>query len=395
MIIDYKKELETAAKNMILVHEPDVLIKLIVRMMVHKIKVGHAALLLYNKDKNGYVSTFSRGRLGLKMPHGFIRINTDNSIIRLFTEFRNNQIPNNKALVCEDVRKILSSDKLDPSYKEILLDVISQLEVFETAVCVPSYFHDKLLAVLLLGKKKNQETFIQEELNFFIALASDVAMAIRNAQLFKELKIELDKKRHLFFEISSALAAAIDAKDHYTHKHIMRVTNLSLEIAGKIIIEKKVKVDDNFFEDLQIASLLHDIGKIGIPEVILNKRGPLDDNERKIIKEHPLIGAAILEHIKELKTASLGVKYHHERYDGKGYPEGLRGDTIPLIAAIIAVADSFDAMTTERPYRAGLSLEKTLSEIKSLSGLQFHPLVVSALMELHQENKIHLCPQNE
>jgi HD-GYP domain-containing protein (c-di-GMP phosphodiesterase class II) len=150
----------------------------------------------------------------------------------------------------------------------------------------------------------------------------------------------------------------------------------------------KCKIEHNFLEYLNIAALLHDIGKIGIAESILNKEGPLDDLERERIKEHPLIGVSILQSIKELEPSILGVKYHHEKYDGTGYPEGLRGEEIPLIALVISVADALDAMTTDRPYRRALSKEEAISEIERQSGKQFSPLVTETLLELHKEGKI-------
>jgi HD-GYP domain-containing protein (c-di-GMP phosphodiesterase class II) len=186
-----------------------------------------------------------------------------------------------------------------------------------------------------------------------------------------------------------ALAAAIEAKDNYTHGHTSRVTNLSLEIANRINQDNHDKhLDFKFFENLHIASLLHDIGKIGIPEHILNKRGSLTVGERNRIKEHPMIGVNILKPIKELEDSMLGVRYHHERFDGCGYPEGLKGEQIPLVASIISVADSFDAMTSDRPYRPALLRDKALNEIRQLSGRQFHPEVAETFLTLCKEGKI-------
>jgi len=148
------------------------------------------------------------------------------------------------------------------------------------------------------------------------------------------------------------------------------------------------KFDDKFLDDLQIAALLHDIGKIGTPEAILNKKGKLSPEERKKIEEHPVLGETILKSIKELEESIKGVKYHHEKYDGTGYPEGLKGNKIPFIAAIISGADIYDAMTTDRPYRAALSKEEAIAEIKRSSGTHLAPQVAEALVELYQEGKL-------
>lgn len=182
-----------------------------------------------------------------------------------------------------------------------------------------------------------------------------------------------------------ALVAAIEAKDNYTHGHTTRVTSFSLEIARRLARKNKKVINAKFMEDLHIASLLHDVGKIGISERILNKRSGLTVGERNRIREHPVIGATILKPIKELEEPLLGIKYHHERPDGLGYPDGLKGTQIPLIASIISVADSFDAMTTDRPYRPALYRNEAIKEIRQLINLQFNPLVAEAFMELCQE----------
>jgi len=388
MAIDYKKELENAARNMIFVHDPDLLIKMIVRMVVQNAGISHASFFLYNKEKQGYLLTASRGTLGKKVPLDLICIDKDDVLIRFFREHKSNFLFGREALVQAQARLVLANKKLKPEDKQQLTQVLYQMELLETVVCVPSYFRDQLWGLLLLGEKKNRRKFIDEELDFFVALNSHVAMALRNAQLFRELEYELDRKHQLFLRTTIALAAAIEAKDHYTHGHTTRVTNLSLEIAQRINQKTKRELDDKFLEDLHIASLLHDIGKIGVPERILNKRGSLTIGERNRIKEHPLIGVNILRSIKELEGSILGVKSHHERFDGKGYPDGLKGDQIPLIASIISVADSFDAMTTNRPYRSALFKEKAINEIKCLSGQQFCPRVTDSFLELCREGKI-------
>jgi len=387
MAIDYKKELEAAAKSMILVHEPDVLIRMVVRMIVQKVEVKHAGILLHQKEQDTYILTVSRGTAGLKIPAGFARIDADNALILFFKEHKDKELFDDGMLVLEEAKKLLEKD-ISAQLKELLEQALYQMEIFESVACIPSYFRDELLAILILGSKENGEKFAQDELDFFAALASDVAMAIRNAQLFTELELELDKKQKLFIHTTIALSAAIDAKDHYTRGHTARVTNLSLEIAKRFLQKNKKELDIKFLEDVNIAGLLHDIGKIGIPESILNKQGPLNEEEKKCMHEHTLIGVTILQPIRELDQAILGVKYHHERYDGAGYPEGLKGEQIPLIALIISAADAFDAMITDRPYRRALSKKEAMEEIKRGSGGQFDPEVASLLLELYQEGRI-------
>lgn len=387
MTINYKKELETAAKSMILVHEPDMLIKMIARTIVHRIKVSHAAILLHEKDKSTYVLDISRGQVGVKIPAGFARMDTDNALIRFFLDGKGKEIFAGGPFLREKAQEVLMGSP-DNEAKELLKGALHQMDIYESVVCVPSYFREELLALLLLGKKSDGSPFGRDELDFFMALASDVAMAIRNAQLFRELENELDKKKQLFFNTAVAFAAAIEAKDHYTHGHTNRVTALGLAIAKKMAHQNKTYAAAAFMENLHVACLLHDIGKIGVPEAILNKTEPLTQKEWIKIKEHPMIGVNILQSIKELEEVILGVKYHHERYDGSGYPEGLKGDQIPIIASIISVADAFDAMTTNRVYRAAKSREVAINEIRQLSGQQFHPLIVGIFVGLCQEGVI-------
>lgn len=388
MAIDYKKELERAARNMILVHDPDSLIRMIVRMIVSKAKITHASFFLYDKEKQGYLLKVSRGSLVKKVPWDLICIDKDDVLIRFFKEHQSSLIFGREALLYTQAETTLKSAELKKGAAQQLEQVLYQMELLQAHVCIPSYFRDQLLGLLFLGRKNNGRKFIDEELDFFIALNSNVAMAIRNARLFKELESELEHKHQLFVRTTIALAAAIEAKDHYTHGHTTRVTNLSIEIAKGIGHRFKNNFDEKFLENLHIASLLHDIGKIGVPEHILNKRSDLTVGERNRIKEHPMIGVNILRPIKELEGPMLGIKYHHERFDGQGYPEGLKGQQIPLIASIISVADSFDAMSTDRPYRLALEKKAVINEISSLSGRQFCPRVTDTFLELCREGKI-------
>jgi len=386
MAINYKKELEKAAKGMILVHRPDVLIKMIVRTIVQKARVRHAGILLHDQDKDTYILTVSRGPTGLKIPAGFCRVDKDNPLIRyLSNPSRYNQL--GPFLLVRDNLKRLLRRRLLPETKKLAKDILYQMEIFGAQVCIPSFFRQELLGVLLLGDKNNKRPFKQEELDFFFALASDAAMALQNARLFQGLQLQLERNERLFLSTTKALAGAIEAKDHYTRGHTERVTQLSFILGEKLLQKKFSGMTTDFLSELRIAGLLHDIGKIGVPESILNKNGELSDEERRIIQEHPIIGARIIEPIAELSFVAKGVKYHHERYDGRGYPEGLQGDGIPLIAAIIAVADCFDAMTSDRPYRQALTRQQAIEEMLAKKGSQFHPQLVDVFVELYQEGR--------
>lgn len=387
MKIDYKKELESAAKTMILVHEPHTLIKLIVRMLVSKVKVSHAGILLHQRNTGSYILTVSRGNTGIKIPAGFARVDLDNPLIKVFTDKDYKGIFIEAGFAINDVLSNIKRTK-DAAKRDFLKKILYQMGIFQVEACIPSFYRSELLAVLLLGRKNNNKRIAKEELNFFSALASDVAMAIRNAQLFGDLESELQKKYRLLIHTIIALAAAIDAKDHYTHGHTERVTNISVEIAKRLSYGNKKEYTEKFLDSLRFGALLHDIGKIGVPESILNKQGPLTPEEMEKMRQHTLLGSTILQPITELGDTILAVKYHHERFDGSGYPEGLKGNEIPIQAAIISVADAYDAMTSDRPYRKGLSREQALAELRKSSGTQFDPRVVNVLCELHAEGKM-------
>ena len=391
-MIDYKKELESASKSMILIHDPRTLIKLIVRMIVRKVQVKHAAMILYDPKKDTYVLGISRGEKGIKIPAGFARFDKNSPLVKLFSKKEYKILPPERgALIATDLQTLIWQESLISNgngLKELLHQASEQMQMFNAVACVPAYFQDALLAILLLGEKADGTGFDQEELDFFSALASDTAMAIKNAQLFEDLKRESERNRQLFISTTIALASAVEAKDSYTGNHTERVTEYALAIAHQMIKDGAAHFTEDFFDQLQIAGLLHDIGKIAIPEEILRKKDKLTAEEFDMMKQHTIRGVEILKPIAEYKECLNGIKYHHERYDGKGYPEGLAGEKIPLIAAIISVADTFDAMTTDRPYRKSLGRAAAIEEIKRCSGTQFHPAVVKAAVELYEGGKI-------
>ncbi len=196
----------------------------------------------------------------------------------------------------------------------------------------------------------------------------------------KKLKYALQALRNSYLEILKVLVTTLDARDVETEGHSERVVDLSLKIAEKMGI-----TDRDFLRDLRLGALLHDIGKIGIPDKILRKEGKLSPSEWEIMKEHVLIGYKIVSMVDFLKGASEIVLYHHERWDGKGYPQGLKEEQIPLGARIFAVADSFDAMIHNRVYRRAISIEDAREEIRRNSRTQFDPRVVEAFLSIPPE----------
>jgi len=200
------------------------------------------------------------------------------------------------------------------------------------------------------------------------------------------LELEQNKERmlyelkELFYTTIKSIASALDAKDSYTHGHSLRVTMYSL-----IMAKYMGNIDEKFKEELETAGLLHDIGKIGIADAILCKTGKLSDEEFEIIKSHPDKGKKLLNNIKRLDCVSEWLNSHHERWDGTGYPRGLKGEEIPISARIIAIADTYDAMTSSRSYRKSLPHEVAKNEIISCRGTQFDPDLVDIFKQAEHE----------
>jgi len=176
------------------------------------------------------------------------------------------------------------------------------------------------------------------------------------------------------FEMVMALSSALDARDKYTSGHSRRVMEYSAGIAKHLELPKKE------IDNLRISALLHDVGKVGVPDAVLHKESKISDKEFAVIKKHPTIGANILETIGAFRDLVPIVYHHHERYDGFGYPQGIYGEQIPLLSRIISVADSFDAMTSTRPYRKALDIGAALIEIELNSGKQFDPSITNVFI---------------
>jgi HD-GYP domain-containing protein (c-di-GMP phosphodiesterase class II) len=220
---------------------------------------------------------------------------------------------------------------------------------------------------VLFALDKEDDDFDSVDTKLLTSIANESGIYLENATLF-------DDVHGLMMGLLHALTSAVDAKDAYTCGHSERVALLSRYIA------QQMKLRDSEIEQIYMAGLLHDVGKIGVPEAVLQKPGRLTPEEFEQIKKHPEIGAKILADVKQLKPILPGVLYHHERYDGKGYPEGLAGEKIPLMGRIICMADCFDAMTSSRTYRKALPIEVAMSEIRRCAGTQFDPFLAEAFL---------------
>lgn len=248
----------------------------------------------------------------------------------------------------------ISSDMLSKLYSDGATDVI------------PLPINSDILRKRVLDALHNK--YLQDNLTKEVS---------RQVKLAEE---RLNASRTLFKEMSLALAKAIDAKDKYTSGHSERVAKYSQEIA------KRSGESEVFQEKIYFIGLLHDVGKIGIPRYIINKPSRLSDDEYKKIKLHPVIGSGILKDVDVIPEFAIGAHYHHERYDGKGYPQGLKGNEIPKLARIITVADAYDAMTSKRSYRNLLSQDIVRAEIIKERGHQFDPVYADIMLEMIDED---------
>ncbi|MGZ3694366.1 MAG: HD domain-containing phosphohydrolase [Bdellovibrionota bacterium] len=236
----------------------------------------------------------------------------------------------------------------------------------KSMVCVPVEAKGKLLGVLQALNKFNGD-FEESDKRLLETLSNQVAIAVENALLYENLKTQ-------FQETVTAMAMSIEAKDRYTGGHTKRVALFS------VLIAKHMGLSKEEIYEVQLSATLHDIGKIGIDDKVLKKPAALDKEEWEHMKQHPELGYRILCDVSSMKTITDGMRFHHERPDGLGYPLGLKGEEIPMVARIISVADTFDAMTSNRPYRKGLEYEVAFEEIVKYRGTQFDEKVVDGFV---------------
>ncbi len=247
--------------------------------------------------------------------------------------------------------------------------LIKDLSDIESVLLLPMKIKEKTMGFVAQFSFTKGFVFTEGVKKSLMILVNNVSVAIENARLYDDIV-------NILGDTVKSFAKTLDAKDKYASGHSERVTRYALVIA------KEMNLPQDEIDRLAQAGILHDIGKIGISEIVLNKNGKLDSKESEEMRSHPVIGRDILAPISQFQDIAEIVYYHHERYNGEGYPEGLVGEDIPLLSRIIAVADTFDAMTSTRAYREKIGRDKTIEEIKSNSGTQFDPKVVEAFLKV-------------
>jgi diguanylate cyclase (GGDEF)-like protein len=261
---------------------------------------------------------------------------------------------------------------------EFAVHVPGSPHVEESVVAVPLRCGSQVHGVIVLSKL-GLEQFDEDDVRLLEVLAPHAAAVIQNAVLYETVCEEAESLERTFVSTVEALANALEANDADTSSHARAITDLALSLG------RRLELDESSLKRLELGALFHDIGKIGIPSEILTKPGPLTPEERRIVEDHPELGARILEPIERLGDVRPIVRHCHERWDGNGYPDGLSGTEIPLESRIILVVDAYDAITSDRPYRARRSRDEACECLRREAGRQFDPVIVEAFLALAEE----------
>lgn len=273
----------------------------------------------------------------------------------------------NETIIINDLEKkrSLYNLKYDVCYKNSLISM-------------PLSIKNKTIGTMNLSSRKIGKPFSPVDITLIRIIALESAIAIQNLKL-------LEEQQKSYLNTIIALASAVDARDPYTYRHSNNVTKYSVRMA------KEMKLPYRAIENIRQAGLLHDIGKIGISDAILSKNGKLTDEEYLQIKTHPAKGEGIIKSLPFLNEIAKIIRHHHEKFDGKGYPDSIGSEIIEFGARILAVADSFDAMTTDRPYRKALTLEEAKNELLKNKNTQFDPRIVECFLQILEKEPTLIC----
>lgn len=339
--------------------DPDEVSKLVLKESRKAFGSDHASLFLRDEES---------GRLMLAAADGFSQNEMYNLKLMGGWEIINDYLDKKrKPIIVNDVHK-------DGIFKTKTLPVSHEQLPVESFLAVPLETRGRMIGALLISNRERPgHVFNKEDRDLLLALSNNMAIAIVNARLY-------DRMKTLFISTITSLTRAIDAKDSYTSGHSERVMKYAVAIG------QELGLDEETLENLRLASLLHDIGKIGIKESILMKPAKLLGYERRQIRMHPAIGARIVESIDDSRVIQRGILEHHERYNGSGYPNRLKAEEISLEGRIIAVADVFDALTTDRPYQKSVLKADVFNKIQEGASSLFDPRVVAAFAASYKKH---------
>jgi len=335
---------------------------LIVDSIVKLIKCNSVTLRILSKD---------RKKLILEAGHGLTKEHLFQKEIKSTQGIAGLALREGKPIIINDISK-------DKRYGYFSFN---KKEKIKSLVSVPLIIRRKKVGVLSVYHHK-PSFYDRESAKILTLFAEQSAVALEIAQLFEELESN-------FLNTIRALSVLIDIKDRYTHGHSKKVQEYSSWIANELGLSERQK------KIIEYSAFLHDIGKIGISPRILNKKTPLTPNDWKIIKCHPANGAEAIDRLGFMKELVPIIYHHHERYDGTGYPDNIKGHEIPLGSRILAVADAYDAMTSDRPYRKAYSTEKAIEELRKCAGTQFDPKIVDCFIKAITSNNNKYNFQNK
>ncbi|HEY5973553.1 MAG TPA: HD domain-containing phosphohydrolase, partial [Geobacteraceae bacterium] len=330
--------------------ELDTLFKLIVDTTTATLSAQIAYIILYDRDKESLKVTTMTGHGPLPAGGSFIPMKP--SSVSTWV------VNNCKPLLITDINDTPQFDRFSALGYER-----------KTLICAPLITKDEIIGTITVVNKNDNTTYTNDELELLSTIAAQASIAIKNAKLY-------DEQQKTYMNTIHALVSAIEASDSYTRGHSERVTRYSLSLAKKLgLPQERLKI-------IERAAILHDIGKIGIDLSLLHKEGKLTPEDIFDLQQHPLIGMKILEPIEFLHDVRLCIGQHHERFDGKGYPNSISSDQMLIESRILAIADAFDAMTSNRPYRRALPLTIAVKELTDNAGTQFDPHMVPHFIEL-------------
>lgn len=388
----YQEILLDIAKSMVRLKRPERLLKMITRYIDKQHHVTHTAILLLREDQDAYTFVDSKGTS--RIPPRLVKFEIDHPLVHWF------KVEKMKGRIRRDflTHSFLVAKLSDPhsrlpeGIRREMKAVKRAMETFKVHLVIPGYYKHSLLGLLLLGNKKDGQFFTDAEISFFQILTQDCSMAVKTSEYhrglleknkelerrLKEIELLRAKEQKTYYEIMRSLAQEVYAKDVYTFGHISQVEQLGLLTAEELGVDlggRKRAV-------LSAGLLLHDVGKIGIADTILNKPSRLNHAEWEEMKRHVEKGIKILEPLTDFQEAVEIIRHHHENYDGSGYPNGLRGEEIPVESRIVAVVDAFHAIITNRCYSLGKSVTEAFEELRRCAGTQFDPKVVEAFVKV-------------
>lgn len=343
------------SREMISEINPTKLLKLIVNIAVKGARADEVYIALIDE---------TTGKLSVKESYG---LSPD-----FLRGFEDRGRENMARLIVEDGRPLFIIPEAELTSK---FEKVREIEGVYSGIYIPLITRGNIIGVLCVTRTKTRQPFTLSEAELVSVLGGQAAAAIDNARLYEKLE-------HSYLSMMVALSCVIEARDLYTDRHMKEIAEYSIAVAKRLGLSK------TDIENIRRAALLHDIGKISVPDSILLKKGELSESEIEVVKKHPITGVQIIRTVEAMKEVGEIVKYHQERYDGSGYPEGLRGEHIPLGARIVAVADAFGAMITDRPYRKALPVEKAIEELRRCSGTQFDPDIVRVFISILSEKGI-------